>query len=434
MDSILEKQAETYLHPGAKPGLGLHFPEELEARFELERLESRSRQVTITGLVALAFYDLFLFADYAKHPSVMWRCVVLRLGIATPMVLLTCFAAHRRVRAAVREVLILLSVTLAGGGVLAVSYNLNRIDSLFSQTGFLLIVFFGVLVLRQKFLYSVATLAVMLLEDTLFVTMDHWMTLDDKITALFMVVASILLTLIASFIMEQQERTSFALFLKEGFHNETLSRLNQKLTALSQVDGLTGLSNRRHFEQRFQELWREAIKASKPLSLLMIDIDHFKRLNDTYGHIAGDRVLIQMGQILMSAVRAGDDLVARFGGEEFIVLLMGANHETAHEIAENLRALVYHSPMALADTHPHSSVSVSCGLATGFPLEGLSDDEDRLKLVGAADLALYAAKSAGRNRVCCRACEAMRPERRWRPGGRIDGAAIAVSSADFHVG
>ncbi|WP_433825283.1 GGDEF domain-containing protein [Actinoplanes sp. CA-015351] len=157
------------------------------------------------------------------------------------------------------------------------------------------------------------------------------------------------------------------------------------------TDGLTGLRSRRFFEEALCTESARAARHHLPLSMLLLDIDHFKNVNDTYGHNGGDRVLVEVTHRLKEMVRAGD-VVARYGGEEFAVLLPGTSPEQALEIAEQVRRGVGTAPIAVADSRL-IRVTVSVGVA-GMPGAGTTAE-----LVLAADRALYAAKNAGRNRV-----------------------------------
>lgn len=171
------------------------------------------------------------------------------------------------------------------------------------------------------------------------------------------------------------------------------ARLHEQTVALSVTDPLTGIPNRRHL---FQQLDAEIIRANRfgtQLSFLMIDIDHFKHLNDTAGHSAGDDVLKQVSAILRRTVRKVDT-VARYGGEEFVVLLPQVARAEALEVAEKLRKGVEEAPLEQAKTQPGGKVTISVGVAH---LPG--DAAERTKLVDSADSALYASKRGGRNRV-----------------------------------
>lgn len=167
-----------------------------------------------------------------------------------------------------------------------------------------------------------------------------------------------------------------------------------KLTRLAVTDPLTGLANRRALDRQLSSEWKHAMRTHTPLSVLFIDIDHFKRFNDTYGHPAGDDVLCIVAELIASATRRASDIVARYGGEEFVVILPQTSPEDAAQIAEKIRRRVEE----LNVEHPevaYGRVTVSIGCATCEPPCG----GGAAKLVAAADRQLYEAKAKGRNQV-----------------------------------
>jgi diguanylate cyclase (GGDEF)-like protein len=185
--------------------------------------------------------------------------------------------------------------------------------------------------------------------------------------------------------------------LRSEIQSKELSFLNVELQKISYIDNLTGLANRHSYELQFAKLWHEAVEAGSCLSAIVIDIDHFKITNDTRGHLYGDRVLVRVASLLLQSLRCNDDFAARFGGEEFVVLLPGATQEGAMIVAERIRKLVEvaGSP-ALPEPGSHPRLStVSCGVATCWP----SDSNCQEDLLDSADKALYMAKSGGRNQV-----------------------------------
>ncbi len=177
--------------------------------------------------------------------------------------------------------------------------------------------------------------------------------------------------------------------------SKQLKEAKLRLEALIYVDGLTGIPNRRHFEDIFQLEWDRAYRNGVPLSLLMIDIDYFKGFNDAYGHQDGDECLKQVAVSLRGALNRPGDLVARYGGEEFVVILPWTDNLGSLQVAEWLRAAVEElrikNERSLASKH----VTISIGVATANPKEGISSGE----LISAADQSLYRAKRDGRNRV-----------------------------------
>lgn len=179
--------------------------------------------------------------------------------------------------------------------------------------------------------------------------------------------------------------------------NEELGTLNMKFRELAIRDGLTGLFNRRHGEDKLVDEVDRAIKFKRKLSLLFIDLDYFKIFNDTHGHQAGDEVLHSLGKLMNSAAR-DSDTVARWGGEEFIIISPETDEQQACQLAELIRKQVAAFAFPHADEQPLGHVSLSVGVAT------LSRDIDNAEdLVGLADKAVYKAKESGRNRtVFCR--------------------------------
>lgn len=159
-------------------------------------------------------------------------------------------------------------------------------------------------------------------------------------------------------------------------------------------DKLTGIPNRRSFDASLEREWRRAQRLRVPLSLVMIDVDHFKKFNDRYGHQAGDDCLAQVARALASGPRRASDLVARYGGEEFVALLFHTPRDDAHGVAENLRRAVWALNLPHADA-ADGLVSISLGGATCIP----GQDDTPETLLRAADAALYQAKAGGRNRV-----------------------------------
>jgi diguanylate cyclase (GGDEF)-like protein len=157
-------------------------------------------------------------------------------------------------------------------------------------------------------------------------------------------------------------------------------------------DTLTKLFNRRYFEERITVEEQKAVYGGTPLSLILVDIDHFKKVNDTFGHGEGDQVLIKIGSLLKNSVR-NKDTVARYGGEEFIVMLPGADLEVSSRIAERIRRLVESTLFDLGKAR--LNLTVSLGISN-FPHHGARSKEELIRM---ADEALYEAKRGGRNRV-----------------------------------
>ncbi len=169
---------------------------------------------------------------------------------------------------------------------------------------------------------------------------------------------------------------------------------NEELAFLSTHDALTGLPNRRYFDDFSGRMWRQAQRRHETMSILLLDIDHFKHYNDYFGHLAGDACLVRIAEALAQQINRAGDLAARYGGEEFIVFLSNTDVEGARHIAEGVRRAV----QEIGIPHPTSTsgmVTVSVGVATCSPVKGSRIDQ----LISRADTALYVAKEAGRNRI-----------------------------------
>jgi len=176
---------------------------------------------------------------------------------------------------------------------------------------------------------------------------------------------------------------------------QQLLETNLELQRLTNSDGLTGLANRRYFDEYFGAEWKRAEREQSSLSLLMIDVDDFKLYNDTYGHLAGDTALKQVADSIGQFARRPTDLAARIGGEEFVLVLPSMSPEHMEIQADKLQAAVHALNIAHGSSNNDARVTVSIGGASLVPQRGGSQE----KLVEAADQALYRAKRGGKNRV-----------------------------------
>jgi diguanylate cyclase (GGDEF)-like protein len=171
-----------------------------------------------------------------------------------------------------------------------------------------------------------------------------------------------------------------------------LNDANQELQRLSMTDGLTGIANRRMFDVSLAREWRRCMRLNKPLSVVMLDVDYFKKYNDRYGHQDGDDCLVAVAQeVARSAPRPGD-LVARYGGEEFVMILVDTDEDGANWVAERIRQHVAGLNLPHKDSLD-GHVTVSCGISSVIPSQELSVE----MLVKSADNALYLSKNQGRN-------------------------------------
>jgi diguanylate cyclase (GGDEF)-like protein len=210
--------------------------------------------------------------------------------------------------------------------------------------------------------------------------------------AMAAVIGATLVGLLASS-LETSRRLTATLDREVAVRTADLEQANARLAELSMTDGLTGIANRRRFDEALSAEWKRARREGHPVSLILIDVDHFKHYNDTLGHLAGDDCLKRIARTLREHAARPADLVARYGGEEF-ALLTPENAESALRLGELLRDAVFSLALPHPDA-PERRVTISVGVATLVPLGG----ETPADLVLRADEALYAAKRGGRNRV-----------------------------------
>ncbi len=194
----------------------------------------------------------------------------------------------------------------------------------------------------------------------------------------------------------QKQQLEKQVDVRTGELKDALTRLSEahvNLKEMSTFDAVTGIHNRQYFNESLEQEWRRAKRGGYEVSMLMLDIDHFKSVNDTYGHLAGDECLTAIAKEVDQMFNRPSDVVARYGGEEFVVVLPYISGDNALRLAEQLRKIIEGSTY-LADGH-ELQVTVSIGVATATP-----DDEVRSRdLIGWSDAVLYEAKSAGRNQV-----------------------------------
>jgi diguanylate cyclase (GGDEF)-like protein len=274
-------------------------------------------------------------------------------------------------------------------------------------------------VISSVWLLSVAALAVLwrsgtraVLDMWLMVVMCAWLV-DIALSAMLnggrfdlgFYAGRIYGLLAASFVL-------LVLLVESGLMYAQLLEMMEVLRRLTSTDALTGIANRRAFDQELEREWRRAMRAGMPLALLMIDVDCFKNYNDTRGHLAGDACLRDVAQALAGATRRAGDLVARYGGEEFVVLLPQTTTADAERLAQRMCDTVLSLGLPHGASLAGPDVTVSIGVGSIVADWWLQEADNRgdapppARLVAAADQALYRAKESGRNRYATSAPQA----------------------------
>jgi diguanylate cyclase (GGDEF)-like protein len=380
----------------------LTFPKELEGRFEEETSVHRSKRLWLEGLIAIVLFDLFLIADYFGSPEHFRQAFVMRLLVVTPICLVVNTGLLHQPNKFIRESSIAGAACLAGLTQLYMESNRTQVASAYVQMVVLAVILFINIVMRLRLPYALAASGVMLIGNIVFLWNDRMLDQTEKIYGLGLALCAIVITLMASYSACREERLNYLLHLRGELLVTDLNRLNAQLLRRSESDPLTGLANRRSFDNQYGDLWKRSLVEGTALSVIIVDVDYFKQLNDRYGHLYGDEVLKRIGSLLQQALRVKDDFAARFGGEEFVILLPATHETAAIQVAERLRKMVELAGFPALDPSqgPYDMsirATVSCGVATAYPING--DIPERL--LEAADKALYQAKAEGRNRVCC---------------------------------
>lgn len=351
----------------------LAFP---DAGFAQKKYEDHRRfTAAVLGILAV-FLPLLWCWDYVTDPVGAQNTVGLRLLFVLVLPLAIGFWSGQARR---RFLEVAMPVTLLAGEVVFVEI-LNRLDS-------------GMVYGLAGFMYC------------MYISLLTGQGLSLARGVAYMLAAAALPQLMAAFALApgfsqahygilMWPAAGLAVLAQAAFAVEYLKRyrLEEQLKHLSDTDALSNVGNRRYFMRRLRQETTRAQRLKQPLSLLVLDIDHFKRVNDTFGHLSGDEVIRQLAALCRNGVR-GIDVVARIGGEEFAILLIATPQERALRIAERIRASV-----ASAEVQGTAEVALRFAVSIGVA-QMRSDDSDELVFFGRADAALYAAKEGGRNRV-----------------------------------
>lgn len=378
--------------------LWLSLPPEIARRFALQRLDEfntllrRGWLLLFILVIGVGGFGWLNFGEGSSPADtrIWWYGITLE-GI---LVSLTIFSLHHPAVLPHYQKIILLmgSVNLAMVLAGTVVIDNPRLANSLSYVA-MLVVTVQMMALRLSILVS-AFCAVLGIILGMLIALIGWDRMLDWPVVMWSCVSSIVVNIFISAILERQERISFLQGLLLAHESAERERLNAELDRLAHEDALSGLANRRHFDSVLAKEWDRLMRSQQPLTVLYLDVDHFKAYNDTYGHASGDTCLTAIGKVLLDAARRPGDVAARYGGEEFVVLLPATSTSGAEEVAQR----IIDDIDALAIPHDSSSVAphvtVSIGIASVTP----SPEWEVDGLLESADQALYDAKHSGRHR------------------------------------
>jgi diguanylate cyclase (GGDEF)-like protein len=284
----------------------------------------------------------------------------------------------------------------AGATLLTLQIASDSPRAYFYHAGLMVVLLYGCLVQSTRFKVALATVICMLAMHLAAALFGPAMPDAIQWPMIDMVLFAMGVSLLANYLSEKRQRRRYLLGLQDLVILSELQDAQDELRKLSRSDALTQLANRRHFDEHLQHAWARASLDGQALSMLMIDVDHFKAYNDFYGHQAGDACLKAVAKALLGSTRRPDDLVARLGGEEFGVLLQNTDPVSARATADRVCEAVAALRLQHVQSTAAAWVTVSVGVVTVRAKAPPASPQDMLSR---ADQALYDAKRAGRNRV-----------------------------------
>jgi diguanylate cyclase (GGDEF)-like protein len=390
----LEDMREAVRRDLDRTGFGLAFGAALEQCYETETAGARIRHLVRAGVLAMVLSNFFLLTDRQLVPDAFGWSLVLHVActiLYSAVLVYTAGDPPAWRREAAQG--FCLTVALVGTiSLFAISRAPTR-DMLCNS--FVLFTVYVNVVMRLRFEWCVAFNAAGVAAALLAILLGTDMPPAVRELVALSLLTATAFTMYANYAIEAAERRGFLLMLDQRLSAEQLTQYNTRLNTLSRTDWLTGVANRRGLELHLADLWRQASAGRGALSLLMIDVDHFKLFNDLHGHQHGDSCLAVLATLIGQQLRPGQDFMARYGGEEFAVCLPDTGLAAATATAERIRQAVEDLGLTHGAPGAGQLVTVSIGADAAEPASGGSPEA----LIAGADRALYVSKQAGRNRV-----------------------------------
>lgn len=355
----------------------------LERRFRAQFQRRHRLQNRMAAAFGLALYVLFSMVDFVVGGERWPEIVFIRLGLTFPILALVMAGLYvRRIMDRFMGPLVFTAMLLSGLSLAAMNTRLPPESENLFFPGLLIVILFGHVFFRTDFRWpSAATLLLFPVYLGMNFTLNP-LPVEELIASTFYYLSAAFIMIYTGWLLERQERRTFL--------------MEDRLRRQALTDALTGLPNRRAFFAHLAAEWRRALRARTRLSLLVVDLDYLKEINDTHGHAAGDAALRQLGQALSRQARRPGDLAARLGGDEFALLLSGGERERVLDIAQRIAAGFGVVPAK--GSRPSLRLTASIGVVSAVPPPTHTPED----LLSVADAALYEAKAGGRARAVYR--------------------------------
>lgn len=382
-----------FLSRARKPSFDI----ETEKRFRDDFADSNVASARlIIGQLLLVFL-LAGYLDVVLLGELATLMVFLRYSVFTPIILLLFAFSFTPWFKKYMQLTFCLTVVVVSCYVSLFTLLNDEIVAMLYFSGVILMIFVSFVYVPILFNYALIMSMFVFSMSLLGLVFNESLGAPVMQSSIALLVASILLALAACYGNERSARLNF--HYKEMLHLEkdSLEESNVHFKNLAIHDGLTGIANRRAFDDRLLDEWQRALRSESNLAILLIDVDFFKPFNDFYGHQVGDDCLQKIAQTLDKTVGRVGDFVARYGGEEFVIILPNADNEQAKDFAEKVRLSIANLKIPHEKSSVEKVVTLSIGVASVIP--GSLDFEEADILLRDADRALYQAKSSGRNRV-----------------------------------
>jgi diguanylate cyclase (GGDEF)-like protein len=368
----------------------LRFPPALEHAYVRARGDERTVRLITAGMMGALALALFMWPDYLIDPQGLTQSLALRMGLYGGMSLVGLIMLHRLGMPQVNEWMVV-PLTLLASLIAAFQTQADHRDIAFARiVEIVLVVAYATVFTRFWPMLLACILMLGVYMQTLLLAPPAADALKPGIT--LMLLTTIGFGLYTTYTRERNDRRAYLNELREQALRASVDAGNRLLQTMARTDALTGVANRRAFDDALDQ--HVALAPRRDLALLMVDVDHFKAYNDHYGHPAGDQCLRRVSEALASGLRRPIDLLARWGGEEFAILLSDADEAVACHVADRIGAAVRQQNMA----HAASSCAPQVTVSIGVVLAPATQTQQAHALLQAADDALYQAKRSGRNR------------------------------------